>query len=538
MSLYARTSNSRGADSAHPADRFLGLGQVVLLVMGGTIGADVYVASALGAHLGSSGLFVWAAGAVMAMAVIMAFAVCALVVPDTGGPYLYARRAFGPLAGFLAGWAVLAAQWAALVALPVAFSGYLQTIVGQHAWLPWYGAATRVMFLAAVALAVCHGPRLTALINDILTVARLVPLLLVLVAGLTWAALHPTQALDHLSPLRPPPLRAGCAMLVPVFWAYAGFEVGSIPAGQVKEPRRTIPLGLILGMAAASAIYLVVNFTTALVVPPSELVVSPAPLMSCARGVAAGLLPFWPQAPGAAELLLGIGVLVSILGTATAVAFAVTYLVAAMASARLLPPALGRVHPRLGTPVTALLVLTVPAALASMASGLLSIVSTAVVCSAFAYLATALAAWRLNPTLAGRLLAALATAACLILLSLTELGVLAAGAGLLALGGLLYALRRHLPAPAPGVWVETFTPLVALAPEMGAARTPAMGVLRAPAIGTAHAPATPGFVTPGLIAPPSWQTRFWQTRFVPAAASFFSRLRPLPRPRRRLRIPG
>ncbi|MDI6824983.1 MAG: APC family permease [Bacillota bacterium] len=530
MSLCARTGNSREAESSHPADRFLGLGQVALLVMGGTIGADVYVASALGAHLGSSGLFVWATGAVMAMAVIMAFAVCALAVPDTGGPYLYARRAFGALAGFLAGWAVLAAQWAALVALPVAFSGYLQALVGENAWAPWCAAATRVGFLLAVTLAVCHGPRLATLITDLLTVARLVPLVLVLAGGLTWAALHPAESLDHLFPLRLPPLRAGCAMLVPVFWAYAGFEVGSIPAGQVKEPRRTIPLGLILGMAACSAIYLLANLTAVLVVPPAELVVSPAPLMSCAREAAAGLLPFWPQAPGAAEFLLGIGVLVSILGTATAVAFAVTYLVTAMACAGLLPPALGRVHPRLGTPVTALAVLTAPAALASLAAGLLSIVSTAVVCSAFAYLATALAAWRLSPSPAGRLLAALAAAACLILLSLTEPRITAAGVGLLALGGILYAARRHIPAPTPEVWVETFTPLVALAPATGA--------VRAPATAAARAPGTPGLVTPGLIAHPSWQTRFWQTRFVPAAASFFSRLRPLPRSRRRLRMPG
>lgn len=494
-------------------DRFLGLGQVVLLVMGGTIGADIYVASALGAHLGSSGLFVWAAAAVMAMAVIMAFAVCALAVPDTGGPYLYVRRAFGPLAGFMAGWAVLVAQWAALVALPVAFSRYLQALVHEASWPSWCAPATRVLFLLAVTAAVGRGPRLATFVTDLLTLVRLVPLVLVMVGGLTWAVLHPALALDHLLPLEPPSLAAGGSLLAPVFWAYAGFEVGSIPAGQVRDPRRTIPLGLILGMAAASAIYLLVNLTIVLVVAPAELVSSAAPLVSCARDAAAGLLPFCPHAPAGAELLLGMGMLVSTLGTATAVAFAVAHLVAAMASAGLLPSVLGRTHPRLGTPVAALAALVAPAGLASMVTGLLSLVSTAVVCSAFAYLATAAAAWRLSRSRAGRLAAALAGAACLLLLSLTALRATAAGTALLAAGGLLYAVRRRVPAPAPEVWVETFTAHVALAasPSKGSTALFAAGT---PGRGEGHLRVGAG------------AELAWTARFAPAVAFLLTRLKP------------
>jgi len=517
-------------------DRFLGLGQVVLLVMGGTIGADIYVASALGAHLGSSGLFVWAAAAAMAMAVIMAFAVCALAVPDTGGPYLYVRTAFGPLAGFMAGWSVLVAQWAALVALPVAFSRYLQALAHDATWPGWFVPATRVLFLLAVTAAVGRGPRLATFVTDLLTLARLVPLLLVMGGGLTWAALHPARALDHLLPLEPPSLDAGRSLLAPVFWAYAGFEVGSIPAGPVRNPRRTIPLGLTLGMAAASAIYLLVNLTVVLVVDPAELDSGTAPLVSCARDTAAGLLPFCPQAPAAAELLLGMGVLVSTLGTATAVAFAVTHLAAAMAGTGLLPPALGRVHPRLGTPVTALAALVGPAALASTVTGLFSIVSTAVVCSAFAYLATALAAWRLGRSAAGRLAAALASAACLLLLSLTEPRATAAGTALLAAGGLLYAVRRRVPAPAPEAWVETFTALVALSPATSARRAPLLVPARASSAEGAPllAAGIPGSGETPSSHPGAGADLAWTARFVPAVALLLTRLRSRrPQPRGR-----
>ncbi|MEW6546277.1 MAG: APC family permease, partial [Bacillota bacterium] len=433
--------------------------------MGGTIGADLYVASAFGADLGSSGLFVWGAGAVMAMAVAMAFATCALVVPGNGGPYLYARRAFGPLAGFMAGWAVLVAQWSSLVALPIAFSRYLQSMIAAAAaWPPWWTSPVRAGFLLLVALAIYQGPRLASLITDLLTVARLLPLLVVVAGGLAWAALHPGRALANLLPLQLPPWDAAGALLVPVFWAYAGFEVGSIPAGQVRNPHRTIPLALILGTAACAALYLLANLTTLLVLSRTELAGNTAPLVSCARGVAAGLLPRWKPAAAVAELVLGTGVLVSTLGTAAAITFAATHLLVAMAATGLLPPALGRLHPRRGTPDAALATLVAPAVAASALATISSVVGTAVICSAFAYLATALAAWRLSTSRPGKAAAAGAVVVCLFVFCLTDPAVLAAGVCLLGLGGLVYLTRRRLPAPSPDLWVEAFTALAAPAP--------------------------------------------------------------------------
>lgn len=525
MSLLVRTGGSREADSARPADRLLGAAEVVLLVMGGTIGADVYVASALGAPLGPSGLYVWAAGALMALAVTMAFAVCALAVPETGGPYLYVRRAFGPLPGFLAGWAVLASQWAALVALPVAFWEYLRALAGEvAAAAPWLGPPARLAPLVLAVLAVCRGPRPAALVTDALTVVRLVPLLVVLVSGAAWAALHPAQAASHLLPLDPPPAAAARSLLAPVFWAYAGFELGSIPAGQVREPRRTIPLALLLGTGAAAGLYLLANLITMLVLPPAVLAASPAPLVACARAAVAGLLPAQPAAPAVVEALLGAGVLVSIGGTATAITFALTCLMAAMASTGLLPPALGRVHPRTGAPLAAVAALTVPAALAALFAGLAGVVRTAVVCSAFAYLATSLAAWRLGTSRLHRLLSLAATAACLTLFALADRTSLAAGGALLLAGGVLYAARRHAPAPVPEAWAEVFTALVALSP----AGSPPVALAAAPVPAAPHAA--------GAAPAPAPSAGAWGPRFAPSVASLLARPRVAP-PDKRSRTP-
>jgi amino acid transporter len=108
----------------------LTLFDVTNLVVGAIIGADIYVASAFGAqNLGPFSLVVWVFGGIIAIVIALCFAQCAALLPKVGGPYAYAKEAWGPFAGFVVGWALWLAEWVSLAVFPLAFVQYLGVFV-------------------------------------------------------------------------------------------------------------------------------------------------------------------------------------------------------------------------------------------------------------------------------------------------------------------------------------------------------------------------------------------------------------------------
>ena len=110
--------------------RELGLFDVVNLVIGTIVGADIYIAAAFGAgYLGPSSIFAWLLAGLMAITIALCFAECSSLLPRVGGPYAYAKEAFGDFAGFMAGWALLIASWSAIAVFPLAFVSYLYIFI-------------------------------------------------------------------------------------------------------------------------------------------------------------------------------------------------------------------------------------------------------------------------------------------------------------------------------------------------------------------------------------------------------------------------
>src|SRR5947208_683255 len=98
---------------------------VTSLVVGSIIGADVYVATAIGARLvGPSSLLVWVLAGAMAMVIALSFSYCVMILPRVGGPYAYVKAVAGPFPGFIVGWGLLLAEWFSLAVFPVAFTQY------------------------------------------------------------------------------------------------------------------------------------------------------------------------------------------------------------------------------------------------------------------------------------------------------------------------------------------------------------------------------------------------------------------------------
>src|SRR5881396_3473885 len=175
----------RGDGKGTGASAKLNTFDVTSLVVGSIIGADVYVATAIGARLvGPASLLVWILAGVMASVIALSFAYCVMYLPKVGGPYAYVRAVSGPFVGFLVGWGLLLAEWFSLAVFPVAFTQYFLSLVPGIDELG--KALLKAVFIAIILSTNLVGVKTAGRVNDALTIAKLTPLLLIVVGGIAF----------------------------------------------------------------------------------------------------------------------------------------------------------------------------------------------------------------------------------------------------------------------------------------------------------------------------------------------------------------
>ena len=158
------------------------------ITVGSIVGADIYVASAITAGLlGPASLLARVLAGVLATTLALVLATCAAFVPRVGGPYAYVAAAFGPLAGFVAGWAMWAAEVIALPVFAISFSNYLGYFVELDRLST---IAVRGVFLAVLTGVNVAGVKAAGRLNDVLTIAKLTPLLLLVLVGGVYLGTH------------------------------------------------------------------------------------------------------------------------------------------------------------------------------------------------------------------------------------------------------------------------------------------------------------------------------------------------------------
>jgi amino acid transporter len=255
-----------------------------LLVIGAMIGADIYIVSGLAAALlGPAQLVAWAVAGFLTALIALAFIQCAAICPEVGGSYAYAREAFGSFAGFLTGWALYLGEWVALPVFPLAFAAYLG---GLFPSLPPAGLhIAKVLLVVAVTASNLLGVRTGGRTNDVLTIAKLAPLVVLVVAAVLFLAVFPSQAAANLHPFAPLGWHGFGAAIVVIFWAYRGFELAVLPAGEVEAPQRTLPLGLLLGVSIATAFYLLTSLSVVVSLPWHQAATSVRPLSDALAAV-------------------------------------------------------------------------------------------------------------------------------------------------------------------------------------------------------------------------------------------------------------
>ena len=312
--------------------RAIGRWDLLALVINGIVGAGIFgLPAKVHALLGVNGLWAIVACAVIIGLVVLCFAEVASRFDQTGGPFLYASAAFGPLMGFLTGWILLAARLTgccAICSLLLEYAAFFSPALNRGA-----GRVVAAVFIVGT-LTLVHflGIKRAVLFGNVVTIGKLLPLLIFVAFGLA----H--MDLARLSPAAAPANAHFAQAVLLLGFAFVGWESVVVTAGETQNPQRDLPFALLAGLCAVALLYLLIQLVCIGTVP--ELSTSERPIVDAA---ATFLGP-------AGATLITVGAMISMVGTLNVTMLTVSRVPYAMALAGELPRVLGSVHPRYRTP--------------------------------------------------------------------------------------------------------------------------------------------------------------------------------------------
>ena len=289
----------------------------------------------------------WVLGGVVALAGALTYAELGAMIPEAGGPYVYIREAFGKLPAFLYGWMLLLSiGTGALAAVAMGFAGY----VGRFVPLAPLGGPLAVAVATIVLLSFTNylGVKPGAFVQNALTVAKLVGLGALIIGGLLlWGQIGPPPVVPDAPPPRESLGVGLAAAFVAVLFTIGGWQQMNMVAGEIRDPERTIPRALFVGIATVIAIYLGANAVYLHALGRDGLAASAA--------VAADTAVRLTGPRGAT--LITVAAMLSILGFVNVVILATPRIFYAMARDGVFLQAAARVHPRFGSPHISILVM-------------------------------------------------------------------------------------------------------------------------------------------------------------------------------------
>ena len=325
--------------------RALGPFDATMVVIGGIIGSGIFINPYIVAQrLDSTPLVLaaWAAGGAIALVGALAYAELGAIAPRAGGQYVYLRDAYHPLAGFLYGWALLAViETGAIAAVAITFATYALRLAGQP-----QAPAVPLAIAALIVLSVINyvGVKPGSRVLNVLVVLKVAALGALIVFGAFaaghagwWGASRPSQGAGATV------IAFGFA-LVPILFAYGGWQNANYVAEEIENPRRNLPLSIIAGTVAVIAIYSLVNVVYLRAMGLHGLAETTTPAADAARRMFGA----------AGDQFVTAAIAISTFGFLDLAILAPTRVYYAMAADGLFLPALARLHPRYGTPGTAI----------------------------------------------------------------------------------------------------------------------------------------------------------------------------------------
>ncbi len=315
-----------------------------MIVMGGIVGSGIFInpyVVALHVHTPFLILGVWLAGGALAMLGAFIWAELATRLPGAGGNYLYLRVAWHPSVAFVYGWVLLlVTQTGGMAAVAVTFARYYREISGAR-WSDGAIAATALLGLTAIN---CLGVRAGSNVQSALMLMKAAAIAAMVVLGLVLGGgrIHPLPLLDR--PVSFSLIAALGAAMTPVAFAYGGWQTASFVAAEMRDPRRDLSRGLVLGVSGVVLLYLSANFVCLKVLGPAGLAATRTPASAVMRAALGESGALW----------IAVGIAVSTLGFLSQGILTAPRVYYAMARDGLFFAAVGRLSPRTGAPAVAI----------------------------------------------------------------------------------------------------------------------------------------------------------------------------------------
>ena len=375
---YSRAEMTAQSDAG--LERAIGVRQLTASIINITIGAGIFVLpAAAAAGLGPAAPLAYVACAVLMALIVCCFAAAGSRVALTGGVYAYVEVAFGPFVGFLAGVLYMLMAMFAVASVSSAFAGS----VGEL----WTPAATPIgravviaLLFAVLAASNVRGVRIGARLVEVVTVAKLLPLLVLVAAGIWF--IDPA----NLRWIQTPALSDVGRTAIVLIFAFVGMEVALVPGGEVRNPSRTVPRAVFSALILTTTLYLLIQVVAQGLLGRSMSMFATAPLAEAASRVLGR----------GGQLLVLVGAVISMFGYASGDMLGSPRAVFAFARDGALPAVLARVHPRFHTPYVAIAVYAIVVASVAISSSFTQLAVLANVASLTLYLTCVAAAFDLQ----------------------------------------------------------------------------------------------------------------------------------------------
>jgi APA family basic amino acid/polyamine antiporter len=261
----------------------MGLWSCIALVVGNMIGSGIFMLPSVLAGYGSLTLWGWAASVISALSLAVVFARLSAIIQSAGGPHVYTREAFGDFAGYLCAWCYWKSAWIGNAAIVVTVVGYF-TVFFPALANPAAGASLAVGLLWLLTFINLGGIGIFSLVQNAFTVLKLIPLLLIAICGWFFfnADNFAVPVYEHNIP-ESSWLGAVATLTALTMWSFIGLESATVPAGDVKDPQKTIPRATIIGTLVAAAFYVISVTVVQGMLPARVLAASTAPFADAAR---------------------------------------------------------------------------------------------------------------------------------------------------------------------------------------------------------------------------------------------------------------
>lgn len=324
--------------------QLLGAFDATMIVMGGIVGSGIFInpyVVALRVHTPFLILGVWVLGGGLALLGAFIWAELASRLPGAGGQYLYLREAYHPSVAFIYGWVLLlVTQTGGMAAVAVTFSRYYREITRFSVSDGPIAAAT-LLGLTAIN---CLGVRAGSTVQSVLMLLKVSAIAAMVAVGILWGG-GTVQAL----PLLDRPISSGLgsaigAAMIPVAFAYGGWQTASFVAGEMRDPRRDLSRGLVIGVIGVIVLYVAVNFVCLRVLGPGGLAATRTPASAVMRAALGERGAQW----------IALGIAVSTLGFLSQGILTAPRVYYAMARDGLFFKSVGWLSPRTGVPVVAI----------------------------------------------------------------------------------------------------------------------------------------------------------------------------------------